>query len=158
MPRRRAEPKPPPILKFQTSTEYEHAERIRELLDQARLIAATGSVGAVARKRQYLNALINPHATSFVYEDHGGQRRATVTLSSNMARDRLDSVRALRTDGRTREEVGDLLGVTKSAVQALEERAEGKRAKQKRISLKDAERLEAAKVADAAVQSLTPVA
>ena len=158
MPRRRAEPKPPPILKFQTSTEYEHAERIRELLDQARLIAATGSVGAVARKRQFLNALINPHATLFVYEDHRGQRRATVTLSSNMARDRLDSVRALRTDGRTREEVGDLLGVTKSAVQALEERAEGKRAKQKRISLKDAERLEAAKVADAAVQSLTPVA
>jgi hypothetical protein len=158
MPRRRAEPRPPPILKFQTSTEYEHAERIRELLDQARLIAATGSVGAVARKRQYLNALINPHATSFVYEDHGGQRRATVTLSSQMARDRLDSVRALRTDGRTREEVGDLLGVTKSAVQALEERAEGKRAKQKRISLKDADRLEAAKVVDAAVQSLTPVA
>ena len=90
MPKKRGEPKPPPILKFQTSTEYEHAERIRELLDQARLVAATGSVGAVARKRQYLNALINPHATSFVYEDHGGQRRATVTLSSNVARDRLD--------------------------------------------------------------------
>lgn len=152
------EPKPPPILKFQTSTEYEHAERIRELLDQARLIAATGSVGAVARKRQYLNALINPHATSFVYEDHGGQRRATVTLSSNMARDRLDSVRALRTDGRTREEVGDLLGITKSAVQALEERAEGKRAKQKRISLKDAKRLKAVKDADTVVPPLEPVA
>jgi glucose/arabinose dehydrogenase len=151
VPKKQAETKPPPILKIQTSGEMKDIERIRSLLDQARRVAGTGSEGAVARKRQFLNSLINPHATAFLYEDHNASRKSAPTFSSQMAADRANSIRDLRAQGKTRHEVGDLLGITPTGVQAVEERAAGKRAKQKRITLSDAERLEQAKSADAAV-------
>jgi hypothetical protein len=145
-----AEPKPPPILKIQTAGEMEDVERIIDLLDQARRVASTGSDGAVARKRQVLNSLINPHATAYLYEDYNSHRKAVRTFSSMSAADRATSVATLR-GGMTRQEVGDLLGLTPTGVQAIEERAAGVRAKQKRVSLTDAERLEQAKAAGAAV-------
>jgi hypothetical protein len=59
------------------------------------------------------------------------------SAASRVARARLEAVRALRAEGLTREGIGALMGLSEDAIKAIEDRATGERASQKRVSLKD---------------------
>lgn len=143
--RKRAEPKPPPILHFATPEQTKDATKIVRLLGQVLTTADDEMPGEHAKLIQFLSGLINPHATDFRYKDHTGKTQVVTTFSSKVAAERRAAFDALRAKGLTHEEVGALAGLSRSAIVAQKERAEGRRAKQKRITLKDAEVLAAAK-------------
>lgn len=125
------------------------------LLGEAHRLTQHHKPGAHARLGQFLTFLINPYRTSFTYEDHTGARRGAVTFSSRVALARRGAFTALRDQGLGYEEIGDLVGLTKTGVQATFERAAGTRARQKRITLADAARLEQAKAVTVPVAPLT---
>ena len=133
--RKRAEPQSPPILTFATEEQTKAADEIVRLLGEVLKTSHHAMPGAHAKMAQFVSSLINPHGSTLAYKDHTGRTRSVTTFSSKVAAERLAAFTDLRTEGLIHEEIGDLVGLSRSGVVAFWERVEGRRARQKRITL-----------------------
>lgn len=149
MPKKMKEPKPTPVLRFATAEQTRAADEIVRLLAEVLAKTQHEMPGTHAKMTQFLSALINPHDTLVTYRDHEDRPLTEPTFSSRVATQRRAAFDVLRAEGLSGEEIGDLVGLSRTGVQAVKERAAGTRAKQKRITLADAARLEQAKAVDA---------
>ncbi|WP_093578794.1 hypothetical protein [Geodermatophilus amargosae] len=144
MPRSR-EPRPELFLRFHTAAETAAAEALLALMSQALEVVQREEDGAAARLSQLLTLLVNPHQPTVTFVDHEERIRCVPTTSSRVAQVRLSALGRLREVGLNYEAIGSLLGLSKSAVQAIFDRAAGRRLRQVRISATDAALLEAVK-------------